>query len=194
MVYRLFVEKKEGFRIAEEALLSDLKQVVGIAGLQGVRLFNRYDIQGIDASLLEQCKHTVFCEVQVDTLYETFPLMPFDAFIVAVEYLPGQFDQRSDSAAQCIQLISTNERPLIRSAKVYCLQGVLSQEDKMKIKEYLINPVESREADLDLPLDLLLASDEPEQVSIIDGFIDLDDRDLEAFHCKESLAMDVADL
>ena len=194
MVYRLFVEKKEGFRVAEEALLADLKQFVGITGLQGVRLFNRYDIQGIDASLLDQCKHTVFSEVQVDTLYETFPSVSSEAFLIAVEYLPGQFDQRSDSAAQCIQLISANERPLIRSAKVYCMQGVLSEEDKQKIKGYLINPVESREADLALPSDLYMQVVEPHQILSIEGFVDLDDRRLEAFHWAEALAMDIDDL
>ncbi len=194
MVYRLFVEKKEGFRVAEEALFEDLKLYVGIESLQGVRIINRYDVQGIDSSLLQQCKHTVFSEVQVDTLYDTFPVVVSPSFVLAVEYLSGQYDQRSDSAAQCIQLISSAPRPLVRSAKVYVLEGSFTEREKKEIRDYLINPVEACEAGMAVPLDLNLPSSKVAQVETLTGFTTLSDEALQSFSRKEGLAMDLDDL
>ncbi len=194
MVYRLFVEKKEGFRVAEGALFEDLKLYVGIQSLQRVRIINRYDIQGIDASLLQRCKHMVFSEVQVDDLYETFPEVPSPSFVLAVEYLSGQFDQRSDSAAQCIQLISSGTRPLVRSAKVYVLDGSFSEREKRSIREYLINPVEATEASMAMAEDLSLASSNVAQVATLPGFPSLDDEALQSLSLQEGLAMDLGDL
>lgn len=194
MVYRLFVEKKEGFRVAEEALLESLKLYVGIENLQGVRIINRYDIQGIEASLLEQCKYMVFSEVQVDDLYDTFPQVASSSFVLAVEYLSGQFDQRSDSAAQCIQLISSASRPLVRSAKVYVFEGSFSEKDKNTIREYLINPVEATEAGMTLPKSLILPSSKVVKVETLTGFSSLEDEALQQFSLAEGLAMDLDDL
>ena len=194
MVYRLFVEKKEGFRVVEEALFENLKLYVGIEGLQGVRIINRYDIQGIEPSLLARCKHTVFSEVQVDDLYDILPQVASPSFILAVEYHPGQFDQRSDSAAQCIQLISSADRPLVRSARVYVLEGIFSESEKQTIREYLINPVEATEADMALPKDLHLPFAKVASVETLTGFSSLDDEALQDFSLGEGLAMDLDDL
>ncbi|MBI9094641.1 MAG: phosphoribosylformylglycinamidine synthase [Sphaerochaeta sp.] len=194
MVYRLFVEKKESFRVAEEALFEDLKLYVGIDSLQSVRIIKRYDIQGIDASLLQRCKHTVFSEVQVDDLYETFPEVASPSFVLAVEPLSGQYDQRSDSAAQCIQLISSAPRPLVRSAKVYVLEGSFTEGEKDAIRDYLINPVEATEAEMALPKDLNLPFAKAGSVETLRGFTTLTDEALQKFSLEEGLAMDFDDL
>ncbi len=194
MVYRLFVEKKEGFRVAEGALFEDLKLYVGIESLQRVRIINRYDIQGIDSTLLQRGKHMVFSEVQVDDLYETFPEVPSPSFVLAVEYLRGQFDQRSDSAAQCIQLISSGPRPLVRSAKVYVLEGSFSEREKRAIREYLINPVEATEASMAVAEDLSIPGSDVAQVATLTGFSSLDDEALHSLSLQEGLAMDLDDL
>ena len=194
MVYRLFVEKKEGFRVAEKTLFEDLKLYVGIKGLNSVRIINRYDIQGIEADLLEKCKHTVFSEIQVDTLSETLPEFASPSFILGVEYLPGQYDQRSDSAAQCIQLISGSERPLVRSAKLYILGGAISDAEKQLIRDYLINPVDSCESPLTFPEDLNLNVTKPSPVEKLLGFSALTDAELLEFSLAEDLAMDEDDL
>ncbi|HKL59269.1 MAG TPA: phosphoribosylformylglycinamidine synthase [Sphaerochaeta sp.] len=194
MVYRLFVEKKEGFRVAEEVLLEDLKLYMGIEGLLRVRIINRYDIQGIEPSLLQQCKHTVFSEMQVDDLYDVLPEVSSPSFILAVEFLSGQFDQRSDSAAQCIQLISSGPRPLVRSAKVYVLEGVFSEREKETIREYLINPVEATEAKMDLPKSLVIPVSPVTGVKTLTGFAALSDEALQSLSLLEGLAMDLDDL
>ena len=149
MVYRIFVEKKEGLAHEASALLSELRNLLGITSLTSVRLFNRYDVENIADKLFEEAVHTVFSEPQLDTV--TRELSVGNDTVFAVEYLPGQFDQRADSAAQCIQIISCGERPTIRTAKVYALGGDLSEKDLFEIKKYVINPVEAREASLDLP-------------------------------------------
>ena len=149
MIYRVFVEKKPELANEAKALLSDAVSLLGISRLKDVRLFNRYDVENIDQELFEYSVKTVFAEPQLDIA--TYELDIKDACVFAVEYLPGQFDQRADSAAQCIQIISQQERPLVRSAKVYALYGDLTGEDIQAIKKYVINPVESREASLELP-------------------------------------------
>ena len=132
MVYRVYVEKKEGLAHEANALLSEMTQLLGIKELKAVRLFNRYDVEKISEELFGNAVRSVFSEPQLDTVSDT---LPDDAdFIFAVEYLPGQFDQRADSAAQCIQIISCGERPLIRTARVYALYGNLSDTDVAEIK------------------------------------------------------------
>ena len=146
MVYRIYVEKKPGFDGEAQGLLHELVDLVGIQNLTGLRLLNRYDVEGIDAVLFQQAVPTVFSEPPVDVTYDKLP----DAKTVfAVEYLPGQFDQRADSASECIQLLSQGERPAVRSARVYLLDGELTADDLAAIKKYVINPVEAREAALE---------------------------------------------
>ena len=141
MVYRIYVEKKPGFDGEAQGLLHELVDLVGIQNLTGLRLLNRYDVEGIDAVLFQQAVPTVFSEPPVDVTYDKLP----DAKTVfAVEYLPGQFDQRADSASECIQLLSQGERPAVRSARVYLLDGDLTDADLAAIKKYVINPVEAR--------------------------------------------------
>ena len=147
MVYRIYVEKKQGLTAEADALRNDIVNLLGIKGLTGLRLLNRYDAEQLDKDLFDYCTKTVFSEPQLDDLREEIPTD--GAAVFAVEYLPGQFDQRANSAAECIQIISKQERPLIKTAKVYVLYGNLSREDVEEIKKYLINPVESREASLD---------------------------------------------
>ena len=147
MVYRIYVEKKPGFDVEATGLKNELTSLLGIKELSGLRLLNRYDVEGIDEELFNQCADTVFSEPPVDNTYAELPAS--DGVSFAVEYLPGQFDQRADSAAECIQLISQGERPLVRSARVYLLEGALTDEQVAEIKKYVINPVEAREASLD---------------------------------------------
>ena len=195
MVYRIFVEKREGMSPEAGNLLSDLRGFLGIESLEGVRILNRYDVEGIDPAVYEKAKHIVFSEPQVDVVWdETFP-EPRDIHrLLAVEALPGQFDQRADSCAQCVQLMAGVERPLVRHAKVYLLQGNLSTEDLDKIKGYLINPVESREASMDKPETLVRSHDAPPMVETLTGFTALDEAGLSALLEKLGLAMDLDDL
>ena len=147
MVYRIYVEKKPGFDVEANGLKNELTSLLGIKDLTGLRLLNRYDVEGIDEALFNQCVSTVFSEPPVDNTYAELPAAEGVSF--AVEYLPGQFDQRAASAAECIQLISQGERPLVRSARVYLLEGALTPEQVAEIKKYVINPVEAREASLE---------------------------------------------
>ncbi len=192
MVYRIYVEKKEGFRQEAEALYKEASEILKIQGLKGVRLINRYDAEDIRPELFWQAVKTVFSEPQVDDAYTA--LDTEGAYVFAVEYLPGQFDQRADSAAQCIQLISAEPRPLIASARVYALYGDLSEEDIQKIKHHLINPVESREASLELPETIRQQYDIPEEVQVLKGFTDLNEEELNDFIRDYGLAMDDKDI
>ena len=191
MVYRIYVEKKPGFDGEAQGLLHELVDLVGIQNLTGLRLLNRYDVEGIDAVLFQQAVPTVFSEPPVDVTYDKLP----DAKTVfAVEYLPGQFDQRADSASECIQLLSQGERPAVRSARVYLLDGDLTDADLAAIKKYVINPVEAREASLDERSTLKMEFAIPTEVETLTGFTALDDDALEAFRNEKGLAMDHADI
>ena len=151
-VLRCYSQKKTGFDVEAQGLLGALRDQLGIRGLESVVILNRYDADQIDPAIYEQAKGIVFSEPQVDAVYdETFPVPEYPHRILAVEALPGQFDQRADSAAQCIQLMAGVDRPLIAYAKVYLLGGRLTEEELDKIRRYLINPVESREASMDKP-------------------------------------------
>ncbi len=192
MVYRVYVEKKKELANEARSLLGELKNLVGIKELRDVRLYNRYDVENIEKPLFDYAVSTVFSEPQLDIV--TYELPSEHDAIFAVEYLPGQFDQRADSAAQCIQIISRGERPTVRTAKVYCLFGELSNEQIAAIKKYVINPVESREASLDVHETLKVTYDIPTTVKVLDGFIDYDDKALDAFISEYGLAMDLDDI
>ena len=192
MVYRIYVEKKPELAHEAKALLGDIRGLLMIESLKGVRVINRYDAENISRELFDYSVANVFSEPQLDIASET--LDADGATVFAVEYLPGQFDQRADSAAQCIQIISQGERPLIRSAKVYCLYGELSDEDISEIKKYVINPVEAREASLEKPETLVVKYEIPTEVKTLEGFIDLDRAGLEKFVTDYNLAMDADDI
>jgi phosphoribosylformylglycinamidine synthase len=193
MVYRLYVEKKEGFRTRESALAAEIREFLGVSGLSGIRIVKRYDVQGIDRELFGRCRQTVFSEVPVDRVYDTLTV-PDGTVAFAVAYLPGQFDQRSDSCSQCIQLIGGGERPLVQSATVYLLQGTVSDAELASIKRYLVNPVESMEVSLDPVDDLSVHPDPPKPVSVLRGFIGLGDDELADRYPTMDLAMDIEDL
>jgi len=192
MVYRVYVEKKAELASEAKSALSDIRGLLGITSLENIRVLNRYDVENIDEALFESCKKTVFSEPQLDIVTDT--LENDGAYVFAVEYLPGQFDQRADSAAQCIQIISEGERPTVRTAKVYRLYGNLSDEDIARIKKYVINPVECREASMELPATLKPVYEIPTEVAILDGFIDLDKDGLAAMIRNMGLAMDEGDI
>ena len=168
MVYRIFVEKKPGLDNEARELLGEVRSLLGITGLEKVRLLNRYDAEDMDPGLFQRAVKTVFSEPQLDIASEDADTD--GAAVFAVEYLPGQFDQRADSAAQCIQFISRGERPLIRSAKLYMLYGDLTAEEIAEIKKYVINPVEAREASLEKPETLKIEYAVPTEVATLDGF------------------------
>ena len=192
MVYRIYVEKKPGFDVEAEGLRNELVSLLGIKELSGLRLLNRYDVEGIDEALFTQCVSTVFSEPPVDRTYGELPAAEGVSF--AVEYLPGQFDQRADSAAECIQLISQGERPLVRSARVYLLEGKLSDAQVAEIKKYVINPVEAREASLETKATLKMEYAVPTAVAVLEGFNELDEEGLKQFIADKGLAMDLGDI
>ena len=192
MVYRVFVEKKEGLANEAMGLLNEAKHLLGMDNLQALRLFNRYDAEKISRELFDASVRTVFSEPQLDNVYDSLQLP--GAYVFAVEALPGQFDMRADSAAQCIQIISQGERPLIRTAKVYALYGDLTPEQIQEFKKYVINPVECREAALEIPETLAIAYDIPTEVATLTGFTKLDRAGLDAFIRQYGLAMDLDDI
>ena len=192
MVYRIYVEKKAELAHEANSLLSELRGLIGIKALESVRILNRYDADNITKKLFDEAVDTVFSEPQLDIATEDIDTNGYTAF--AVEYLPGQFDQRADSAAQCIQIMSCGERPTIRTAKVYLLGGKLTDADIAQVKKYVINPVEAREASLELPETLIVNYEIPTEVATLDGFCDLDNAGLEDFIKKYGLAMDIYDI
>ena len=192
MVYRIYVEKKPGFDGEARQLQNELTSLLGIGSLTGLRLLNRYDVEGISEQLFRQCVDTVFSEPPVDSVCTELPAHPGTAF--AVEYLPGQFDQRADSAAECIQLISQGERPLVRSARVYLLDGDLTGAQVEEIKKYVINPVEAREASLETRDTLQMTYAVPQAVATLTGFGQLDEAGLKDFIRDNGLAMDFGDI
>ncbi len=192
MVYRIYVEKKPHLANEAKALLSDLTSLLQIKGLKEVRLFNRYDVEGIDKELFDYCVNTVFSEPPLDIATDALSLDGYTVF--GVEYLPGQFDQRAASAAECIQLISKGERPLVKTATIYALKGELSSSDVEAIKKYVINPVEAREASLEIAETLKTEYEIPTTVKTLDGFTKLNDDELKTFINENGLAMDFDDI
>ncbi|MDO5845353.1 MAG: phosphoribosylformylglycinamidine synthase [Methanocorpusculum sp.] len=210
MVYRIFVEKKSELANEAAALKSELTTTLRLSGITSVRILNCYDVENIDKDLFDYAVKTVFSEPQLDITAETITPAAGE-HIFAVEYLPGQFDQRADSAAQCIQLISQKEKPTVKTARVYILKGAIADGDLAAVKKYLINPVESREASLDLPQTLQACHLPPERVEVLTGFTSLDKEGLKDFltspgshgktvlkphvtACPSPLAMDEGDI
>ena len=192
MVYRIYVEKKKGLAGEADALLNEINNILSIRSLTALRILNRYDVENIDKELFDYAVKNVFSEPQIDNVSEELP--QDDAYVFAVEYLPGQFDQRADSAAQCIQIISQKERPLVRTAKVYMLYGSLTVAEIMEIKKHVINPVEAREASLEKADTLKIDYAVPTEVRTLDGFLELDKEGLENFVREYALAMDADDI
>ncbi len=190
MVLRVFVERREGFDAEAAALCRDLRENLLIPRLQNARILNRYDVEGISPELFESAKFTVFSEPQTDIISDDFSADNSD-FILTVEYLPGQYDQRADSCSQCVQLLTRGERPRVRTARVYAFSGDISPEEREKIKNYIINPVESREASSSLPETLDDKYDAPEDVSVLEGFRNADPNEIIS---EYRLAMDAADV
>ena len=192
MVYRIYVEKKPSLDHEARALLGEISTFLGIEGVEKIRVFNRYDAENITEELFNYAVGTVFSEPQLDNTYTE--LDTDGATVFATEFLPGQFDQRADSAAQCIQLISQGEKPTVVSAKVYLLYGNVSENDLAKIKKHVINAVESREASLDKPETIKAEYSIPTEVKTLEGFLDLDREGLSAFVSQYGLAMDADDI
>ena len=193
MVSRVYVEKKPGFDVEAKQLGHELRHTLGVGALTGLRIVNRYDVEGISKSLFEKCIPTVFSEPQSDVATTRRPAAR-GAKVFAVEFLPGQFDQRANSAGECIQLISQGERPTVASAKLYYLEGKLTEADVEAIKHYVINPVEAREASLSARKTLKVDYPKPPMVETLTGFGKLTKKQLQDFIDERGLAMDLADI
>ena len=191
MVRRIYVEKKPALRHEAEGLAKELRTLLGIEALTGLRQLNRYDVEGLDEETFRRAVQAVFSEPQLDDVYDE---LPQEGTVFASEYLPGQFDQRADSAAQCIQMLTQSDLPTVRTARVYLLSGELTAADVERIKKYLINPVESREAALETVDTLQVQYTVPTTVETVTGFIGLDEAGLTALLDKLGLAMDLDDL
>jgi len=193
-VRRIYVEKKPGFDIQAKRLVREFRENLGISGIEKVRVINRYDVEDISENDYKKAKTSIFSEPPVDYVYEeTLPFSENDR-VFAVELLPGQYDQRADSCAQCIQLLSAGERTEVRSATVIVIEGTVSDSEFDKIKNFYINPVESREAELAKPETLRVEYPHPEDVKTIRGFISMDDESLEKFLKDFGFAMSLEDL
>ena len=192
-VFRVFVEKSKGNDIEARQLLEDLVSTVGVTQLEELRLINRYDAEGLSEEEFSRASRMILSEPNLDNVYDSLEVEEgWRCF--ACEYLPGQYDQRADSAAQCIQLLTQGERPLVASAKVYLLRGDISDEQFEKIKSYIINPVESREASMDIPESLNITAVRPADIARITGFTAKSDEEIAAYHAGMGFAMSVADL
>lgn len=192
-VKRIYVEKKTDYAVAAKELKKEIKEYLGIGGLEKVRVLIRYDVEGIEENTYKKALATVFSEPPVDYVYEgKFPKEDGDR-IFSVEYLPGQFDQRADSAEQCVKLLNESEEPVIRSATTYVLSGTVSEEEFARIREYCINPVDSRETDESVPDTLVTEFEEPADVKIFDGFKDMPEDELKRLYDSLGLAMTFKD-
>ena len=192
-VKRIYVEKKAAFAVKATELYEDLKSYLGVDGLKQVRVFIRYDVENLSDEVFERACKTVFSEPPVDILYhENIEVKP-DERTFSVEYLPGQFDQRADSAMQCVKFLKEDEEPVIRTAVTYLLSGQISDEEFAEIKAYCINPVDSRETDMVKPDTLIAEYEEPADVIVFDGFKDMAEADLKALYDSLGLAMTFKD-
>ena len=193
-VKRIYVKKKEPFNGEAKALLADFQENLSIKTLKNVIILNRYDVQGVTEEIFEQAKNTVFSEPQVDECYvEEYPFEKQDC-VFGVEYLPGQFDQRATALEECLQILAGGNRPLARTAKIYVLQGEITEQEAEKIKNYMINQVDSKECLLEKPENLEQKAEVPEDVAIVTGFTEMTKQDAEKFYQKYGFAMDFADL
>ena len=193
-VIRVFVEKKPGFDVEARHIRADLVENLGLASVTDVKLLNRYDISGMSAEEFAQARDTIFSEPNVDRVYEETYEAPEGYRVFAMEYLPGQYDQRADSAAQCVQLLTQGERPQVVTARVVAIGGNVSDEELERIEHYMVNPVESRLASLEKPESLDMKADVPADVARVTGFISWDDAEMDAFYGKMGFAMSREDL
>ncbi len=192
-VFRVYVEKKAGNDIEARHILEDLKTNVGIKGIENLRIINRYDAERVSKEEFAQAVREILSEPNLDNVYDEIDI-PSDWRCFATKFLPGQYDQRADSAAQCIQLLTAGDRPVVSSAKVIAVKGNISDKEFDKIKAYIINPVESREASMDMPETLDISSDVPGDIVRIEGFIQKSDEEIAEYHSAMGFAMSVADL
>lgn len=192
-VKRIYVEKKEAFAVKARELEDELKGYLGIAGLKKVRIFIRYDVENLSEAVFEKACRSVFSEPPVDDLYRERIEMPADSRCFSVEFLPGQFDQRADSAVQCVQFLKEDEQPIIKTAITYLLIGNISDSEFDKIKRYCINPVDSRETGSEKPDTLVLTFEDPADVGSFDGFADMAEDDLKELYDSLGLAMTFKD-
>lgn len=190
-IQRLFVTKRESFNLEAQRMLQTLQQELSMPATD-VTIYERYDIENLDAKDLESAKNLIFSEPPVDTVLEEIPSV--QGFVFAIEYVPGQYDQRADSAEQCISMLTLTSGHIVRCARVYAIEGTFTKEQENTIKAYYINPVDSREASLDVPNTLALDLEDPKPVATIDCFTTMSDTDLEALIKKYGLAMTLADL
>ncbi|ATD54778.1 phosphoribosylformylglycinamidine synthase [Clostridium chauvoei] len=189
----IFVEKKKGFNVEAKSLLQDFKSNLGVSGLESVRLINKYTLGEINEEFYKKALYTIFSEKTVDNVYENNLELKDGEIAFAVEYLPGQYDQRADSAAECYQILTAEDKVEVKSAKVIILNGTINDEEINKIKDYYINPVDSREVSLD-SMELTSFFTEPKEVEFLTGFINKDNKELEAFHKELGLAMSLEDI
>lgn len=194
MVRRIYVEKQRDFDIEAQGLYEDLKQNLHLKDLVAARVINRYDIEGIDDATYDAAKYTVFAEPAIDRAYDEMAPIDAGSQFFAVEYLPGQYDQRSDSAAQCIKLMNVNAEAIVKFARLIVLIGSISETELVAIKDYCINPVDSHEAGLEKPDKLEIQTVVPENVKTIQGFIQMSDEDIAEYRKELGLAMSTEDL
>ncbi len=193
MVRRVFVEKKEAFAVKAKELEEEIKSYLGIQTVTNVRVLIRYDVENITEETFEKACTTVFSEPPVDILYQESFDVKEPSSVFGVEYLPGQFDQRADSAVQCVQFLNSSEEPVIRSATVYVIEGGVTEEELSQIKAFCINPVDSRETNMEKPKTLVTVFEEPEDVKILDGFQEMPEQPLKKLYDALNLAMTFKD-
>ena len=192
-VRRIYVEKKQPYAVHAKELKEEVKRYLGIKSITNVRVLIRYDVENLSEATYKQALGTVFSEPPVDNCYENEFEKADGSFVFSVEYLPGQFDQRADSAEQCVKLLNEKENPVIRSATTYIFEGEISKQDEDRIKEYCINPVDSREALENIPDTLVQEFDEPADVAVFDGFRDMSEDELKKLYESLNLAMTFKD-
>ena len=193
-IKRIYVKKKSGFDVEAKELLNDLKENLDMKQLENVIILNRYDVSNISDETFKKAKTTVFSEPQVDEYFEEeYPFEDTNK-VFGIEFLPGQFDQRANALEECLQILAGGERPVAKSAKIYVLEGNVTTEDVSKIKKYMINSVDSRECTLEKTSTLEQKMERPENVQIIEGFINMTEEDSHKFYEKYGFAMDFADL
>lgn len=193
-IKRLFVEKKAGFDVEAKGLFNDLKYNLGIEELKTIRIINRYDISGLNEEEYKKVRDLIFAEKTVDNVYEEELPAINDSKIFAVEYLPGQYDQRADSACQCIHIVTQSEDSAVSYAKVIVAEGCVNKEDINKIKNYCINAVDSREAFLEKPMTLSKEINSQNDIAVLERFIDYSEEELKQFLKENGLAMTFEDL
>ena len=193
-IRRIFVEKKKGFDVEAQSILEELKEHLQIKGLESIRIINRYDVEGIDDKIYAQARTTIFSEPPVDNVFDEEIQFEKTTKVFGIEYLPGQYDQRADSASQCIQILTQGERPNVKQAKLVVLKGNISENDLKKIKNYMINPVDSREASFEKPTTLVDEIIVPPDVEVINTFIEMEENDLNELLRRMGLAMDIDDI